>query len=370
MKIFSFLCVSFVCLFLFNSIYCFSDDVGLNNKNHIKYKVVDIGTLGADESVAFKINENGQILGCINDKGKAYTFVWSIENKLELIDLPLLDCNDVYGSINLNNSGQIYGVNKQGRSFIWDRDIGYYEIGTLGGSSSYISASNDKGQLIGSSSTDKNISHAFFYDKFEMIDLTELFINNIPGNWRNVYVSSLDNIGNVVVTAEKQVAGTNNYVHKSFIWKSASASFKMLLPEKSHDTSIYVNSIDDKGNMLAQIRPFGKQQKTYFISPSEGINAYLYQDGKQYILRNNRPVCLDCLPGKLKKDVDGNYYFGPGLKISKILVDEYPFYDVGNTRTTRIYDQNSKGQVVGRINTLYPGFHAFLAFPVDNEITE
>ncbi|MGA8165546.1 MAG: hypothetical protein WB791_11115 [Waddliaceae bacterium] len=46
-----------------------------------------------------------------------------------------------------------------------------------------------------------------------------------------------------------------------------------------------------------------------------------------------------------------------------MLVEEEPFYDVGNQSSTRIYDQNSKGYVVGQIDTLYPGFHAFLAIP-------
>src|ERR1700722_8767261 len=135
----------------------------------------------------------------------------------------------------------------------------------------------------------------------------------------------------------------------------------MIFPEKNHELTVSVSALDNNGNMIAYIEDNEHFYKEYFINFSEGIKAYIV-DGSDIVLRNNFPIQTKCLPGELKKDMHGDFYYAPGLWIRKLLPEGYPYFDVGSN-DTRINDQNSNGFVVGRINTFYPGFHAFLAIP-------
>ena len=108
----------------------------------------------------------------------------------------------------------------------------------------------------------------------------------------------------------------------------------------------------------------------YFLNIEEEIKIPISTSGINYnriSLRNNSPISLNCLPFSLKTDINNKPYYSPGLWILKLLPDNYPYFDVRNDRYTRINDQNSKGAVVGRINTYYPGFHAFLAIPIPED---
>lgn len=83
-----------------------------------------------------------------------------------------------------------------------------------------------------------------------------------------------------------------------------------MLPEKNPDTNIEVQNMDDYGNLLVSIR--NPKQSTYFINELAGKKIRLYKNRK-FILRNKSPIEADCLPGKIKKSIDNEPYFAPGL---------------------------------------------------------
>lgn len=164
------------------------------------------------------------------------------------------------------------------------------------------------------------------------------------------------------------------WVTKSFLWKEG--IFTMILPEMN-EIHVLVSCLENNRNMIVFISGTG----TVFISPSNGITAWLQDGGhfslfdgsgsfsghsghsSKWLIKNALPVQQDYLPGKLKKDIDGNLYYGPGINIKRLLsvYAEDPYYNISGD-SIRINDQNSKGYVVGRIDTLY-GYHAFLAIP-------
>lgn len=280
--------------------------------------MIKLGTLETDESQAIAINENGRVLGVFKEGNRNFTFLWEDEKALKIIELPI-SFDDAQYQLKLNNSGQIAGsyyLNSVERAFIWDQDRGFVDLGSLGENGAYLTGFNDRGQAIGNSYTALKKYHAFYYANDEMIDLTNVFSQCVPGEWVNVGVNSIDNHGIVLMYAQRKLEGTSQYVSKSYIWKDG--VFKLLLPEKSSVTSISVVDMDNSGNMIAWITPKNKESKCYFINPSKGITAYLQGDS-EFVLRNGLPISRDCLQGSLKRDEDDHYYFAPGLKITKIL---------------------------------------------------
>jgi hypothetical protein len=129
----------------------------------------------------------------------------------------------------------------------------------------------------------------------------------------------------------------------------------MIMPELNYATSVNVFCIDDDGNMIVDVDGKGR----CFINHSKRITALLY---KEDILRNGLPINKYCLPGQLKTDKNGKLYFSEGMWIRKFFKEEFPYFDVKNS--TKIFDQNSKGMVIGSIYTYYAAkAHAFLAIP-------
>lgn len=353
----SFVSYKFLLSMLFVSL-CNVYNVAHSTDKLPKYKIIDLGTLGMEESDACAVNEKGQVLGTAMDGGVAIAFLWDESSGLNLIDLPWPQMEN----FKFCNSGQFAGtyiLTKSKRGFIWIPSWGFFDIGTLGGKElSEVVGINDKGQIVGYSKNEHGNSHVFFWDH-AMTDLTEEFMQQIGSFWTDITVKAINNSGHVVICAKKYCNGA--LVTKSFLWKEG--NFSMLLPKKDPHITVEVNSYDDNGNMI-----FWMENTNYFLCSDENLYAYLYHMEMWYLLdmvaiKNNRPYKIDSLLGEIKEDSKGQKYFAPGIKIHKLLVEEYPFYDVGNRKTTTIRDQNSKGYVVGKINTVHSNQHAFLAVP-------
>ena len=71
--------------------------------------MIDLGTLGGGSSIAYAVNDLGQVVGTSFDAGVSHAFSWTSAD-------------------------------------------GMIALGTLGGSSSYAQALNDRGQVVGFSS--------------------------------------------------------------------------------------------------------------------------------------------------------------------------------------------------------------------------
>lgn len=318
------------------------------------YKMVDLGLFGTDESQAIAVNEKGQVLGTFNEGKYRYFFLWDETNGLAIIEA--LE-NRGFEPYKLNNNGQTVGIgsdNKTTKIIYWDANAGFWEIESSKDGVAFVDF-NDLGQILG------YIGHQIIlWDHGKKINLTSLFHEQVPGKWQSLWAVSLNNHGHVVFTANQQ---DQKYGTKSFIWKDG--SFTMILPESGWETSVEVNCMDDDENMIVYINSQRNDIHSgqYFVTQSKHMFIPCQECD---IIRNGVPVKRKCLPGKLKKDRHGNLYFSKGVQIKKLLKEEFPYYNI--SETTEITDQNSSGYVVGTLDTMYPGRHAFLAIPENANI--
>jgi hypothetical protein len=344
MKIFNCFILLFVCLFAFLS--ASADELP-------KYKMVDLGVFETDSSHALAVNEKGQVLGSCYEGVYQYLFLWDEDTGLTIIELPT---GIIHWSLKLNNNGQIAGIihsNSMHKIVYWDVNSGFLELESSKNRIDSVEF-NDKRQIL------CNIQEQMILlDHGKKIDLTNLFHEQIPGKWSSFRSVSLNNHGHVAfnVYKDNETKQDQNIGEKSFIWKDG--SFSMILPEIGWETSVQIQYMDDNGNMIVNLSPKrGGVHGQYFVNQSK--NIFIPCQGCEKI-RNGVPISRECLPGSLKKDRQGNLYFYRGVQIGKLLKEELPYYNI--SETAEIIDQNSSGYVVGSVDTMYPGRHAFLAIP-------
>jgi chitinase len=117
------------------------------------YTILDLGTLGGDESYPTGINELGQVIGqseTMPGQVIAHAFLWTNGRMLDL--------------------------------------------GTLGGPYSWATGVNALGQVVGASwTTSTSDTHAFLWDRNEMVDLSTL-----DGGDRSINAYAINDLGQVV----------------------------------------------------------------------------------------------------------------------------------------------------------------------------
>ncbi len=344
-------------LFIFLTTISFVSSVELP-----KYRMIDLGLFGIDESCAISINEKGQILGRCEEGGCSFVFIWDKFNGLKLIDLPE-GCE--YWGFKFNNKGQIAGIVRSDsifRVFLWDPNLGLWEVETSK-NNIYLAALNDQGQIL--FNVDEQM---IFFDHGKKTNLTTLFKKQVPGQWNSCFPVALNNYGHVAFNTSISNSNQHHLGCRSFLWKDDSFKtvvseneWKTLVNIKCVDNDVNVVCMDDEGNMILTLYSYlgggSFAHLQYFISPSRNVN---FSCQGCYCIRNGLPIAIDCLHGKLKKDNQDKLYISKGLQIKKLLKDEYPYYNVSSADVS---DQNSKGYVVGQIDTMFPGRHAFLAIP-------
>ncbi len=141
----------------------------------------EIGNLGATDSIAIGINNNGQVVGAsatsqLTD-GTTYPFLWSEASGMS--SLGSLSNSPNYGigvqwsrSININDQGVVVGTSESDgmvtSAFIWTEAAGMQPVGDFIGASSFATAINNSGQIVGFGDTASNpdsLRRAFIWDE-------------------------------------------------------------------------------------------------------------------------------------------------------------------------------------------------------------
>ncbi len=331
-----------------------------------KYRMIDLGVFGTDQSDVISINEKGQVLGTFREGENDFIFLWDEINGLKIIEMPD-GCRS--WQLKLNNIGQIAGVSyseSSSRMFYWDPNFGLWELESSKKDIDIV-AFNDRGQVLG------NVEdQIYLWDHGKKINLSAFFREHVPGNWTSLRAVDLNNHGHVAFNVYKSNSTQYDPGFRSFLWKGG--PFEALIPEDEWETLVRVKCVDkavnvvcmdDNGNMILTLFSAGNGSYghlQYFISPSS--NIYASCQGCD-LIRNGFPIARYCLPAKQKKDRQGKFYFTQGVEIKKLFKEEFPYYNISSTADVR--DQNSKGYVIGTIGTMYSGHHAFLAIP-ENQI--
>jgi probable HAF family extracellular repeat protein len=177
------------------------------------YSITDLGTLGGDQSQAYAISVNGDVVGYYRSKGSQFhAFLWTRKNGMKDLtptitgerafayavnnsdevalyisntnsenaadlkaDGSIIDLGPFITPEGINNSGMIVGGNHADHAFVWTQTGGMQDLGTLTGGVSLAFAINDSGQVVGYSSASGEPSHAFLWtSETGMLDLGTL----------------------------------------------------------------------------------------------------------------------------------------------------------------------------------------------------
>ncbi|PWT98660.1 MAG: HAF repeat-containing protein [Terriglobia bacterium] len=137
--------------------------------------MVALGTLGGTYSVAFGINDRGDVVGeSDNANGQIRGFHWKNGSMSEL---PTLPGGTISAAFDINNEGTIAGYSDRSdgsfHAVLWNRNGQIVDLGTLpGGGVSVAIAIDELGIVTGYSSTPSSVGHAFRWTKpAGMVDL-------------------------------------------------------------------------------------------------------------------------------------------------------------------------------------------------------
>lgn len=182
-------------------------------------QIMDLGTLGGNESAAIGMNDKGQVIGValntISDPisffgaTQAHAFLWQNGT---MQDLGTLGGPDSFGQY-VNNRGQVAGFSYTSAPptvdpFLWDHGT-MTDLGTLGGTFGQVNNLNRQGQVVGTSNlSGDTFTHGFLWDRGVLTDVGTFGGDNAEADWIN---------------KDGEIAGSADFsgdkIHHAFLWK-------------------------------------------------------------------------------------------------------------------------------------------------------
>lgn len=208
------------------------------------YTVVDLGTLGGENSFARDINNAGQITGksYVTSADDVLSFIWQDGIMLDIGSLNYP--KDYSYASAINNSAQICGVspieNYSQHAFLWQDGV-MEDLGTLGGAASYAYDINSFGDVVGwSNPPSSNVRNAVLWGGDKVIDL-------------GVLVEGLNN-GARGINNRQEVVGYGsvaNSIPRGFLWRDGEM---IQLPMSEGATKSSAYKINDYGAIVGTIK--------------------------------------------------------------------------------------------------------------------
>jgi len=345
--------------------------------------VTDLGTLpGDDYSVAYAINDAGQVVGasCGGTCEWFRAFLWQNGTMTDLGSLGGPSDTIAFG---INNVGQIVGRSAE-HAFLWDHgtmtDLGVLPTG--GGSEAR--AINDAGQVVGSSGNASVGHHAFLWQNSAMTDL-----GTLPGD-TDSYANGINSAGQVVGTSDRNaflwdlgtmtnlgtLGGCCGEAHA--INDHGQAVGESMLPDQSGRAALWTVStkppppypIRDLGAPPGDVISWGTAINDaghvagHSIGSDSGIwviRVFLWNNGTFQVLPGLGGTETFALGINEADDVVGYGYNASGLSRAILWQNGNPT-DLGTLGGTEsgAYGINDRGQVVGWSYNATGQQHAFL----------
>lgn len=211
------------------------------------YTVVDLGTLGGENSFARDINNAGQITGTAYTGASPGEILYSsfLWQDGVMIDIGTLDGQSGYSYANaINNLAQICGSSQpdgtQQHAFLWQEGV-MIDLGTLGGAASEGHDINDLGDIVGVSfMPSSSVHHPVLWTDGKIIDLGLLTEGLGTHAW------GINNYQEIVGDGS-----ISNSIPRGFLWRDRDMTVLPMLDEATKSSAYKIN---DDGAIVGHMK--------------------------------------------------------------------------------------------------------------------